>query len=142
MSASSARDRNVLSTPYRTSASGTSLVRIALLTISPASPPSRISTVTPFAASNMSTTVSEIANESWEITTSLLGGAGDGLLPTNEQPTISKTSPVRTAFNRNKSGTFADSGLDIGAHGVDHGQPATARPNRCHCPEQLVRQTA
>src|SRR6188508_1540550 len=68
MPASSARERNVLSTPYITSASGASLARIALLTIAPASPDMRMSTVTPLACSKAALTSSETAKESWVMT--------------------------------------------------------------------------
>ena len=50
MPASSARDRNVVSTPYSTSPSGRSPARIAWLTMEPASPPGRTLTSTPVCA--------------------------------------------------------------------------------------------
>ena len=77
MPASSARERNVLSTPYMTSASGASLARMAWLTIAPASPDLSMFSVTLFCCSNAALTSSVIANASWVITVSWLT-AGDG----------------------------------------------------------------
>src|SRR5262245_26343091 len=78
MPASSARDRNVLSTPYITSASGASLARMALLTIDPASPDFRMFTVTPLACSKAALTSSDIAKESCVITVnSVTAGLGE-----------------------------------------------------------------
>ena len=55
-SAARARERNVLSTPKSTSARGRSAVRMAWLTIDPASPEGRSSRSTPCAASKASMT--------------------------------------------------------------------------------------
>ena len=55
-----------------------SRVRIAWLTIAPASPPSRTSTSTPCSASNASRTPSETANESWVISTDAASASPSG----------------------------------------------------------------
>ncbi len=72
--ASRARDRKVLSTPKSTSARGLSLVRIAWLSMAPASPARRMLTVAPLAAVKPSSTSSEMANESCVIRTSSTAG--------------------------------------------------------------------
>jgi hypothetical protein len=100
MPASSAFERNVLSTPKRTSPSGLPFVRIAWLSIAPASPALTTLTVMPVSFVNAFSTPSEAANESWvssRIVTGLLLAAGrdapsSALLPHAASASASDTS--------------------------------------------------
>ena len=65
ISASIALDSNVLSTPHNTSPCGLPAVSAALVTNSPASPPSAISTLTPVSRVNSSKIFSDGVNESY-----------------------------------------------------------------------------
>src|SRR3954452_944581 len=111
MPASMARDRNVLSTPYITSASGASLARMALLTISPASPDRRMFSETLFCCSKAALTASDMANASCVMTVSwptagdgelvaggLPAGEGDGLVVVLEPAVTTKASATKRRF--------------------------------------------
>ena len=77
--ASSARLRKVLSTPKKRSASGASLLRMILLSASPASPSVRNCTLALCSASNWRSTSSPMAKESCVATVSVAGcGAASG----------------------------------------------------------------
>src|SRR5512143_3720652 len=76
MSELKARDRNVLSTPYKTSAKGACFARIALLRAAPASPLLMMFTLALFACSNAWMTVSVAAKESCVITFNVWGPVG------------------------------------------------------------------
>src|SRR4051812_21091857 len=73
--ASSARERNVLSTPKNTSPIGFDLVRITWLSAAPASPDCRTFTVMPVRFVNAASTDLDTAKESWVTRVMVVDGA-------------------------------------------------------------------
>src|SRR6476646_5821713 len=76
--ASSARERNVLSTPKNTSPIGFDLVRITWLSAAPASPDCRTLTVIPVRFVNAASTDLDTAKESWVTRVMVVEGAAAG----------------------------------------------------------------
>src|SRR3954464_900972 len=76
-SASSARERKVLSTPKNTSPMGLDLVRTTWLSAAPASPDWRIFTLMPLCSVKSASTDFETANESWVTSVMVVGDAAD-----------------------------------------------------------------
>src|SRR5690606_22470184 len=113
---SSARLRKVLSTPKKRSASGASLLRMILLSASPASPSVRICTRALCSVSNWRSTSSPMAKESCVATVSVAGcgaaswegATGTAWQPASATTASSKIGRIRRRFmiaSRNKNGS-------------------------------------
>src|SRR2546423_1766373 len=107
--ASSARVRNVLSTPKNTSPTGFDFVRMTWLRAAPASPAWRTLTVIPVCRSNARNTGLDTANESWVTRVIVVGegAATDGVATT----VVAATHATTRARNNARRAIRSPSGV-------------------------------
>src|SRR4029078_11409164 len=100
----SARLRNVLSTPKKTSPIGFDLVRITWLSAAPASPACTTFTWMPVRSSNACSTRFETANESWVTNVIVVVDAADdgGALDTELVAAAAGTASPRSSWRRRR----------------------------------------